>query len=172
MNKNTLSNAFLCCLGRLSHVPNMFNHFILWPQKGLFWHSCEDPWLVLASVLIEAEIPSAVSLSFLSLIDVLSEFWTQKVSSGLKLSIIPYNCRSLLLFGGWIFCFLGIHRLTPGLGETIIPRMSQRHHPSCKNLSGRTSWDWFLFCWYFYVCFGPLYQWWHKQGPKQCVNYI
>lgn len=75
MNTNTLSNAFLCCcLERLSHVSNMLNHFLLWPQEGLFWQCCEDPWLVLASVLIEAEIPFAVPLSILFLIDVLSEF--------------------------------------------------------------------------------------------------
>lgn len=62
-------------------------------HKGLFWQSCEDPWLVLALVLIEAEIPSAVSLSILSLIDVLSGFWTQKVSPGLQLSIISITAK-------------------------------------------------------------------------------
>lgn len=101
---------FLCCyLRRLSHVSNMLHHFLLWPQKGLFWQCCEDPWLVLALVLIEAEIPSAVFLSILPLIDVLSEFWNQKVSSGLKLSIISTTaivCCCLVVgfsvFGGCI----------------------------------------------------------------------
>lgn len=62
----------------------MLNHFLLWPQEGLFWHCCEDPWLVLASVLIEAEIPFAVPLSILFLIDVLSEFWNQKSKFRIK----------------------------------------------------------------------------------------
>lgn len=62
----------------------MLNHFLLWPQEGLFWQCCEDPWLVLASVLIEAEIPFAVPLSILFLIDVLSEFWNQKSKFRIK----------------------------------------------------------------------------------------
>lgn len=75
MNKNTLRNAFLCCcLGRLSHVSSMLGHLLLWPQKGLFWQCCEDPWLVLALVPIEVEIPSVVFFSILFLINVLSEF--------------------------------------------------------------------------------------------------
>lgn len=53
---------------------DMIDHFLLWPQKGLFWQCCEDPWLASALVLIEAEIPSAVSLNILFLINVLSEF--------------------------------------------------------------------------------------------------
>lgn len=168
-NKNILSSAFLCgCLGRWSNISNVLDHFLLQPQSSLFWRRGEDPCLVLTSVLIEASwdsrllSPSAFYSSLMFRVNV----DTKPEKFSLNIDHVLNSCRR----NSWVFCILRRigtlrnHYLSPECSSETTTRQSR----ICLEELHRTN----SCSVRIYVCYGRLYQQWHKKGLKQYVNYI